>query len=216
MPLKTTDLRILAGKFKGQRLRSPQNQLTHPMGSREKLALFNMIQPYIAGAIALDAYAGSGALGIEALSRGAREVVFVEKMPQIARIIQQNLQQIAVKGHLEAISAVLPPKRPSTADYSEAPQNAKKADFSRIFTKRLSDFAENPAFRGYFSLILADPPYDGFDVVEVAKMAKLLQKDGILALSFPFKAGTPEIPGLTLQKSRKYAAAGIAIYQKNS
>ena len=88
------EIRITGGKLKGRVLRSPDNAATHPMGAREKIALFNMLTGYLAGAKVLDAYAGSGALGIEALSRGATEVVWVEKNPQVAAVIRKNLQAL--------------------------------------------------------------------------------------------------------------------------
>ena len=169
------------------------------MGSREKIALFNMLLPYLTGAKVLDIYAGSGALGIEALSRGASEVIFVEKSPQITRILQQNLAEIGGKGHLEAISGALGSESRGTA----------------VYTASALEFAQNTAFRGVFSVILADPPYDGFDVLEVAELPKLLQSGGILALSFPYNQGIPEIASMSLITARKYAAAGIALYQKD-
>lgn len=66
------------------------------MGSREKLALFNMLTGKIEGATILDAFAGSGALGIEALSRGAAEVVFVEKNSKACEIIKKNLESLGI------------------------------------------------------------------------------------------------------------------------
>lgn len=83
------EFRIISGRYRGRALRSPESAATHPMGAREKLALFNMVS--VEQARVLDAYAGSGALGIEALSRGAREVVFVEASPKICRVIRENL-----------------------------------------------------------------------------------------------------------------------------
>lgn len=71
---------------------------THPMGSREKIALFNMIQDYLPGAFVLDAYAGSGALGIEALSRGATFALLVDNDPKSVKIIEQNLRKIGLYG----------------------------------------------------------------------------------------------------------------------
>lgn len=94
--LDITRLRITSGKYRGQLLRSPDSITTHPMGAREKLALFNMVD--VRDQKVLDAYAGSGALGIEALSRGATEAVFVENNHQAVQILRQNLQQL----HLQA------------------------------------------------------------------------------------------------------------------
>ena len=214
--LRKPDLRVIAGKFKGQKVLSPQSQLTHPMGSREKLALFNMLQPYLSGARVLDIYAGSGALGIEALSRGASEVTFVEKSPQIARILSQNLQQIAGKGHLEAPDDVLSSESRSSAGQKNALNLAENLVLYQILNQDARDFEQNPAYQGYFDLIIADPPYDGLDIAEIAELPKLLRTEGILALSFPFAQGVPELPELELQTARKYAAAGIAIYRKKS
>lgn len=92
---KTLEMRVASGKMRGRALKSPDSEQTHPMGAREKLALFNMVN--VEQAVALDAYAGSGALGIEALSRGAREVVFVESQSKIARVIKENLATFDLK-----------------------------------------------------------------------------------------------------------------------
>lgn len=85
-------LRVIAGNLKGRKLISPRSDATHPMGAREKNALFNMID--VAGKRVLDAYAGSGALGIEALSRGASSVTFVENHYPAVSVIRQNLADL--------------------------------------------------------------------------------------------------------------------------
>lgn len=87
-------MQIIAGTYKNKLIKSPNNTLTHPMGAREKNALFNILTPYLSGAMVLDAFAGSGALGLEAISRGAKSCVFVEKVPKIARIIQENISSL--------------------------------------------------------------------------------------------------------------------------
>ena len=84
-------MQVISGIYKNRPLKSPNDEKTHPMGSREKLALFNMISTYLPGSTVLDAFAGSGALGIEALSRGAKKVIFVEKSGKIAKTIKENL-----------------------------------------------------------------------------------------------------------------------------
>lgn len=212
--LGKSDLRVLAGRFRGIKLQSPRSELTHPMGSREKLALFNMLQPYLEGARVLDIYAGSGALGIEALSRGAQSVIFVEKSPKIAEIIRQNLLQIAEKGHLEAILEDLPPESHDAAVGENAAILPENAIFYNVFATNARSFAENPTLLDVFDVILADPPYDNFETTEAAGLPKLLRQGGILALSFPYIMSTPELADLELLTVRKYAAAGIAIYRK--
>ena len=86
---------ITSGKYRGRKLTAPGGA-THPMGSREKIALFNMLTGVIEGARVLDCFAGSGALGCEALSRGAKSVVFVEKSPKAAKVIRRNLDSLGI------------------------------------------------------------------------------------------------------------------------
>ena len=90
------ELRILSGKYKGAKLASPDLKTTHPMGSREKLALFNMLGPYLEGAKVLDYFAGSGALGLEAISRGAATITFIENNPKARQTIQENCKALGI------------------------------------------------------------------------------------------------------------------------
>lgn len=87
---KFTNVKITSGLFRGRELKAPQNGVTHPMGSREKLALFNSLSDKIKDKIILDVFAGTGALGLEALSRGASHVTFIEANKKAAEILKQN------------------------------------------------------------------------------------------------------------------------------
>ena len=87
---KFTNVKITSGLFRGRELKAPQNGTTHPMGSREKLALFNSLSDKIKDKIILDVFAGTGALGLEALSRGASHVTFIEADKKAAEILKQN------------------------------------------------------------------------------------------------------------------------------
>ena len=89
-------MNIISGIYKHKPIKSPANSVTHPMGSREKLALFNMISSYLPGSNVLDAFAGSGALGLEALSRGADKITFIEKSPKVAAVIRENIKNLGV------------------------------------------------------------------------------------------------------------------------
>ena len=95
-------LRITSGKYRGRVISTPGGK-THPMGERERLALFNMIASHLPEAIVLDAFAGSGALGIEALSRGARKVVFVAKNSEACRIIRKNLATLGENSEVDQL-----------------------------------------------------------------------------------------------------------------
>ena len=94
--MKSSKIRIIAGDFKGRKLETPGGEATHPMGSRERLALFNMILPYLKNADVLDTFAGSGALGLEALSRGAKTAIFIEQDLTAANIIRENITNLNV------------------------------------------------------------------------------------------------------------------------
>ena len=87
---KFTNVKITSGLFRGRELKAPQNGVTHPMGSREKLALFNSLSDKIKDKIILDVFAGTGALGLEALSRGASHVTFIAADKKAAEILKQN------------------------------------------------------------------------------------------------------------------------------
>jgi 16S rRNA (guanine966-N2)-methyltransferase len=88
-------VRVVAGEYKGRRLQAPRGTGTRPTADRVREALFSMLGD-VGGARVLDLYAGSGALGIEALSRGAASAVFVERDPQAAAAIERNLTAIGV------------------------------------------------------------------------------------------------------------------------
>ena len=85
------DMRIITGKYRGRRLKAPKGIDLRPTGDRLKETLFDILGAGAEGAVVLDVFAGTGSIGLEALSRGAREVVFIESNPKAARLIRQNL-----------------------------------------------------------------------------------------------------------------------------
>lgn len=87
-------LRVIAGEFKGRRLAGPSWEGLRPTSDRLRETLFNILAPDIAGARVLDGFAGTGAIGIEALSRGAAAVTFVEHDPRALRLIEENLARL--------------------------------------------------------------------------------------------------------------------------
>ena len=93
-------MRVVAGAIKGRRLQGPRGRTTRPTSDRVREALFQVLEP-VAGARVLDLYAGSGALGIEALSRGAAEAVFVERDRRAAELIARNLEAVGVAARVE-------------------------------------------------------------------------------------------------------------------
>jgi 16S rRNA (guanine966-N2)-methyltransferase len=98
-------MRVVAGAFKGRRLVAPRGQLTRPTADRVREALFSMLGD-VEGARVLDLYAGSGALGIEALSRGAAAATFVERDARAVAAIERNLAAVGVEAELIRDDAV--------------------------------------------------------------------------------------------------------------
>lgn len=99
------NVRIISGTYGGRVIDAPDRRSTHAMSERARNALFNSIGGTIAGTNVLDAFAGSGSLGIEALSRGARSAVFVEKDRIAAKIIQQNIDLLGIGDKAKVIKA---------------------------------------------------------------------------------------------------------------
>ncbi|MCS7251636.1 MAG: 16S rRNA (guanine(966)-N(2))-methyltransferase RsmD [Anaerolineae bacterium] len=98
-------MRVISGSAKGRRLKSLPGSSTRPITDRVKVALFDILGPSIVGAQVLDLFAGTGSVGIEALSRGAAEAVFVEKDPRVIRVLRENLQQTGLADRARVIRA---------------------------------------------------------------------------------------------------------------
>lgn len=172
------NIRITSGELRGRLIKSPRSNLTHPMGAREKLALFNMLTDFLPEARVLDAFSGSGALGIEAISRGAGKAVFIEKNKKTSQVIRENIKALDLLGK------------------------------TIVFAIDVKNFAADELF----DIIIADPPYDNFNIEDILYLTGFLKDGGVLALSHPGDA--PVIDGLNLTTSRKYAGATLSIYQK--
>lgn len=122
-------LRVAGGEARGRRLKLPKN--IRPTQGMVKQAIFNMVGPRIEGSRVLDLFAGSGALGIEALSRGAAEVTFVDQQPRGLAILRQNLDALGFKERARLV-------RSDVVRWLEASRDAvRSADF-----------------------VFLDPPYD--------------------------------------------------------
>lgn len=191
-------IKITSGIYRGRTLLSPRDNHTHPMGSRERLALMNTLGPDIlTGAVVLDAFAGTGALGLEALSRGAKSVVFVEQNPHAAYSIRRNLKFLKL---------INPDKQTSPVKLIEqSVEGYYKAQIAAGSTNQ-------------FTLIIADPPYHQIAKKSLRPLLNLLAPGGYLALSHPAgfdptSVGNGEMP-VELISNKRYAAANISILRK--
>lgn len=94
-------MRIISGRYKGQIYKSPRTHRTHPMGDKIKTAIFNMLGD-MAGMSVLDAFAGSGALAFEAISRGAEKALLIEIDKKAFNTIKDNIEALGLEGKVEA------------------------------------------------------------------------------------------------------------------
>lgn len=90
-------MRVIAGEFRSRKLKTVEGRTVRPTPDRLREALFNVLALRLPGRVFVDAYAGSGAVGIEALSRGARQVVLIEKNAEALRVIRENLASLGVR-----------------------------------------------------------------------------------------------------------------------
>ena len=101
-------MRVIAGTLRSRQLKSVPGLAVRPTPDRLREALFNVLTPWIEGAIFIDAYAGSGAVGIEAVSRGASRVILIERNPQALAIIRENLQALAIESSVTVVRGKAP------------------------------------------------------------------------------------------------------------
>jgi 16S rRNA (guanine(966)-N(2))-methyltransferase RsmD len=155
-------MRVIAGEFKGRRLAAPTWPGLRPTSDRLKESVFAILAPMLGGARVLDGFAGSGALGIEALSRGAADVVFVERDARAAGLIARNLAHCRIAGGYAMI----------------------RAEFARALRQL-------PADRR-FDLALLDPPYDLADLASVVEAAAArMAPGGVLVLEHATRREAP-------------------------
>ncbi len=97
------NIRIIGGLYGGRKIAAPNNKRTHPMSERIRNAMFNSLAGEITGAEVLDVYAGTGAIGLEALSRGAKSATFVDKDRAAQRYMTRNIETLGVQNEATII-----------------------------------------------------------------------------------------------------------------
>src|SRR5882757_9355909 len=96
-------MRLIAGRYRSRKLNAPAGTSTRPTSDRLRETLFNVVGPRVPDSVWLDLYAGTGAVGIEAISRGARQIYFVESEKKAARIIRDNLKSLDIEDGFEVL-----------------------------------------------------------------------------------------------------------------
>jgi len=182
-------VRVIAGSAKGRKLKSVPGAGTRPIAGRVKDALFNILGPDIAGATFLDLFAGTGSVGIEALSRGARRVVFVELARKAVGTIRRNLELTGLAGR-----AVVYP-----------------GDAFRFIREAQGD-------RTYDYVYVAPPQYRGLwaKALKALDEKPLLAGDGLIIVQVhPKEVRELDTPNLRLVDERRYGSTMLLFYESS-
>jgi 16S rRNA (guanine966-N2)-methyltransferase len=186
-------LRIIAGKYRGRKLKSPPTLETRPTSDRLRETLFNVLAPRIKGARFLDLCAGSGAVGIEALSRGAAHVTFVDQSRRMCGLIEANLEALDVDEDEVAVVSI------------EAAE----------FLQRRAKTESEP-----FDIIFFDPPYaTDYELVLNSfggEATGLLTEDGVVIVEHHCKNDLKEtFGGLKRYRVVKQGDSCLSFYEAN-
>ena len=180
-------MRVIAGKARGTQLKTPEGMLTRPTIDRVKEALFSIIQFDLPGARVLDLFGGTGQLGIEALSRGASQAVFVDAREEACRLIRENVRRC----HLEQQAQVV---RCDYMDYLKRSQ--EKFDVIFLDPPYAEVFLEN--------------------ALKCITEIDILQSDGIMIAERPLGKELPwNFEGFTRSRDYKYGKVLLTVYRKS-
>ncbi|MDF1527359.1 MAG: 16S rRNA (guanine(966)-N(2))-methyltransferase RsmD [bacterium] len=176
-------MRIITGTAKGRKLSSPKGTKTRPTSDRVREAIFSIVGDVVVDARVLDLYSGTGAMGLEALSRGAGKAVFVETDPAALRCLNTNIEMCRCRDRSEVVSR-------SAILYLEA-----------IDPEDIVD------------LVFADPPYRGdlgtLTLLAISKHAKPLKRCLIILEHAPDRVPEPIPANLDKVDARKYGNIGV-------
>jgi 16S rRNA (guanine(966)-N(2))-methyltransferase RsmD len=174
-------LRVSGGEARGRRLKTPKN--IRPTQGMVKQAIFNMVGARIEGAQVLDLFAGSGALGIEALSRGAAGVTFVDQQPRGLAILRQNLDALGFKERARLV-------RGDVVRWLEASPDAIRSA----------------------GLVFLDPPYDDVVLDRALKVLDRTLESGMVLAEHSRRQALPDLERLRVDRERRYGDTIVTVY----
>jgi len=179
-------LRIIGGTARGMRLKLPPVRISRPTGDRVKEALFNIIHNEVPGGKFLDCFAGSGSIGIEALSRGAQEAHFIEKNGLAIRVLRENLE----KSRLMDKAFIW------------------RGDAGTILKTRLREFS--------FKVVFLDPPYayPPGEILLTLEEENLVLPGGIVVLEASRRTEFFDLDFWKLREDRVYGDTRLFIWEK--
>ena len=204
-------MRVIAGKAKGRKLRPAPGDIARPITDRVKESLFNILAGEVVDALFLDLFAGTGSVGIEALSRGARRAVFVERNRRAIETIKENLKTTGLAAQAEVIrddvfrflsrEPVIPPKA--------CPEQGRRVGGER-----------GGAPKEKFDLIyIAPPQYKGLWAETLLSLdGKSFLTEGGLAIAqiYPKEYEDLELDSLSLVDQRKYGSTMLCFYRNTT
>ena len=179
-------MRVISGKLKGRVIKGYDIEGTRPTMDRVKESVFASIQDYIDGSVVLDLFAGSGNLGIEAISNGACKCYFVDHNRECIRVIKENILEFGIGNSCVVIEN----------DYKRALEQFRNQGIQ-------------------FDIIFVDPPYRDRILVELldnVREMELLSLDGIIVLEYQVGDSLEDIYGYQLLKKKKYGDKYVSIY----
>ena len=179
-------MRVISGKARGVNLKTPEGMQTRPTIDRVKEALFSIIQFELPGAAVLDLFGGTGQLGIEALSRGAKSAVFVDSSEAACRLIRENLKRTRLEGDARVVRA----------DYLDYLRRCKET-YQIIFL--------DPPYAEVFLE----------NALKCIAEIDILQSGGIIVAERPLGKELPwELEGFSRSKDYKYGKVLLTVYRK--
>jgi 16S rRNA (guanine(966)-N(2))-methyltransferase RsmD len=182
-------MRIIAGEFRGRILKAPHGLTVRPTGDRARETLFDILGPRVVGTRFLDLFAGTGAVGLEALSRGAAEAVFVENHPPALTALRANVEALGLGGRVRVLAG----------DWRA---------MLRILAREGSRF----------DIAFADPPYDtdlGDACLRSPEAGAMLKSGGLAILEQRRSTPPPEAPpGFRMSRSRRAGESLFSFYAR--
>ena len=177
-------MRIITGIYKGRRLFSPKDNSIRPTSDMVKESIFNMIAPDINDSVVVDLFCGSGNLGIEAASRGARKVYFVDKSRESIELTRKNIEHCKASNNSVVVNS----------DFENALKNIKE---------KVDIILMDPPYE-------ADLIIKAFDVI---RKTKVLNDHGIILVEHGYKQDIPEnIAGFVLIKKKRYGQIFVEMF----
>ncbi|WP_147531895.1 16S rRNA (guanine(966)-N(2))-methyltransferase RsmD [Bacillus marasmi] len=183
-------MRVVSGTCKGKALKAVPGNSTRPTTDKVKEAIFNMIGPYFSGGLGLDLFAGSGGLGIEALSRGLDRVIFVDRDGKAIQTIKENISVC------------------NFGEYAEIYRNDANRALKAVIKRELK-----------FDIIFLDPPYKKqqlLDILTELEQKEVLTENGVIVCEHGHDVELPaRIGRLERTKREQYGIINITIFQND-